>query len=165
MEGRHRVGHFNGVGTVLNLLFRIIRPNKAYFGQKDFQQLQIVRKLVEIEQLPITIVGCSIMREKNGVAMSSRNRRLSSSQLDEAALIYRTLKEVQDQFEYTSIPQLKTQVVNIFKDHPELELEYFEIANVNTLKSAKRKHTTNTYRAFIAAWIGGVRLIDNMALN
>jgi len=165
MEGRHRMGHFDGVGTVLNLLFRIIRPTKAYFGQKDFQQLQIVKKLVEIEQLTITIVGCPIMREKNGVAMSSRNRRLSPSQLNEAALIFKTLKEVQKNFENTSIPRLNTWVSSVFEGNPNLELEYFEIANVNTLKSAIRKRKTNTYRAFIAAWIGGVRLIDNISLN
>ncbi len=165
MEGRHRAGHFDGVGTVLNLLFRIIRPNKAYFGQKDFQQLQIVKKLVEIEQLPITIVGCPIMREQNGVAMSSRNRRLNASQLNQAAMIYRTLKDVQNRFDQTSISKLKTRVKTLFEEHPEFELEYFEIANVNTLKSAERKRKTNTYRAFIAAWIGGVRLIDNIALN
>ena len=165
MEGRHREGHFDGVGTVLNLLFRIITPNKAYFGQKDFQQLQIVKKLVEIEQLPIIIVGCPIKREKNGLAMSSRNRRLSHAQMNEAALLYKTLRKVQNQFEYTSIPKLKAFVNTVFKKHPDLELEYFEIANVDNLKSAQRKSKTNTYRAFIAAWIGGVRLIDNIALN
>jgi pantoate--beta-alanine ligase len=165
MEGRHRAGHFDGVGTVLNLLFRIIKPNTAYFGQKDFQQLQIVKKLVEIEKIPITIVGCPILREKNGVAMSSRNRRLSPDQLNQASLIYKTLKEVQKKFEYTSIPKLKTFVNTVFAENPAFELEYFEIADVNTLKSAERKRKTNTYRAFIAAWIGGVRLIDNIALN
>jgi pantoate--beta-alanine ligase len=165
MEGRHRAGHFDGVGTVLNLLFRIIRPIKAYFGQKDFQQLQIVKKLVEIEQLPITIVGCPITREENGVAMSSRNRRLNQAQLDQASLIYKTLKEVKNKFGYTSIPKLRTWVNVVFENYPDLDLEYFEIANVNTLKSEKRKQKSNAYRAFIAAWIGGVRLIDNVALN
>ena len=165
MEGRHRAGHFNGVGTVLNLLFRIIRPNKAYFGQKDFQQLQIVKKLVEIEQLPIKIVGCPILREKNGLAMSSRNRRLSLEQKNEAALIHKTLREVQKRFKDTSIPKLKNWVSTVFDKHPGIDLEYFEIANINTLSPAVRKRKSNTYRAFIAAWIGGVRLIDNIALN
>jgi pantoate--beta-alanine ligase len=165
MEGRYREGHFNGVGTVLNILFRVIKPDKAYFGEKDFQQLQIVRKLVEIEQLPVTIVGCPIKREKNGLAMSSRNRRLDQVQLDRASLIYKTLKDVKKQFEHTSISDLKKRVCALFQDAPDLDLEYFEIADAHTLISAENKLKKTPYRAFIAAWIGGVRLIDNIALN
>jgi len=165
MEGKHREGHFDGVGTVLNLLFRIIEPHRAYFGQKDFQQLQIVKKLVEIEHLPTAIIGCPILREENGLAMSSRNKRLTHSQLNEASLLYKTLKEIKIKFPSTSIPKLNEYVWNVFKEHQSLELEYFEIANVKTLKTAKRNHKNNSYRAFIAVFIGGIRLIDNIALN
>ena len=80
MEGKHREGHFDGVGTVLNLLFRVVSPTYAYFGEKDYQQLQIAKKLVEIESLPVSVIGCSIVREKNGLAMSSRNKRLTKAQ-------------------------------------------------------------------------------------
>lgn len=165
MEGKHRKSHFDGVGTVLNLLFRIVKPYKAYFGEKDFQQLQIVKKLVEIEKLPIIIVGCPILREENGLAMSSRNKRLTKSQLVESALIYKTLKEVKQKFTGTSIPKLNEFVLKVFKENPTLRLEYFEIANVKTLKTAKRKHKKNSYRAFIAVFVGNIRLIDNIELN
>ena len=165
MEGRFRLGHFDGVGTVLNLLFRAIRPNKAYFGEKDYQQLQVVKKLVEIEQLPIEIVGCSILREPHGLAMSSRNKRLSPLQFKEAVVIHQTLTEVQRNFDSLSIPKLSKMVTHVFEENEYLELEYFEIASVKTLKTAKRKHKETVYRAFIAAFAGEVRLIDNIALN
>ncbi len=165
MEGKHRTGHFDGVGTILNTLFRIIKPNVAYFGEKDFQQLQIVKKLVMIEKLPVNIVGCPIVREANGLAMSSRNQRLSKQQFDEASFIFKTLSEVKFNFGRLSFPQLNTLVKERFLKHPHLKLEYFEIANANTLKTAKRKNKTTKYRGFIAAFAGEVRLIDNIALN
>lgn len=165
MEGRFRKGHFDGVGTVLNLLFRMIEPDRAYFGEKDFQQLQIVRKLVELEHLPVTIVGCPIYREANGLAMSSRNKRLTDVQREEAALISKSLKAVQKKFNKTSIPKLKKSVEQAFAENPHLRLEYFEIAPIKTLRPAQRKQKGTRYRAFIAAFAGEVRLIDNMALN
>jgi pantoate--beta-alanine ligase len=165
MEGKHRMGHFDGVGTVLNLFFRIVKPNKAYLGEKDFQQLQIVKKLVEIENLPIKIIGCPIVRESSGLAMSSRNKRLNTDQLNEAILIYKTLLKVKEKFKLLSISKLNQLVENKFKNHPSLTLEYFEIADTETLKTAIYKSKKKKYRAFIACFIGGVRLIDNMALN
>jgi len=165
MEGRFRLGHFDGVGTVLNLLFRAIKPDHAYFGEKDFQQLQIANKLVEIEDLPTKIVGCPIVREESGLAMSSRNKRLSPKLLEEAALIHHTLVEVQKYFDRSSILKLSKMVKKTFRENEHLELEYFEIANIKDLKTAKRKHAGIKYRAFIAAFAGEVRLIDNIALN
>ena len=165
MEGKHRKGHFEGVGTVLNILFRIVKPNKAYFGEKDFQQLQVIKKLVEIEKLPITIFGCSIIREENGLAMSSRNKLLTKIQFNEASLIYKTLSEVQQNFKVYSISKLNNIVKERFKNRNLLKLEYFEIANIKTLKTVKRKRNNNTYRAFIAVFLGKVRLIDNIMLN
>jgi len=165
MEGKFRLGHFDGVGTVLNLLFRAIHPNKAYFGEKDFQQLQVVKKLVEIEQLPIDIVGCTILRESHGLAMSSRNKRLSPKLFEEAVVIHQTLAEVQRKFDTLSIPKLSKIVAKAFEENEYLELEYFEIASIKSLKTAQRKHKKKVYRAFIAAFAGEVRLIDNVALN
>ena len=165
MEGKYRKGHFNGVGTILNILFRTIKPNKAYFGEKDFQQLQIVKKLVEIEKLPVSIIGCAIIREKSGLAMSSRNKRLSHDQLKEAPLIYKTLSEVQEKFNALSISELNDLVENKFAKNSLLELEYFEIADEKTLKTATVKRKNINYRAFIAVFTGGIRLIDNIALN
>jgi len=165
MEGKHREGHFDGVGTVVNLLFRAIKPNKAYFGEKDFQQLQIIKKLVEIEKLPIKIIGCPIVREKSGLAMSSRNKRLSKVELEEATLIYKTLKKVANEFNSSSISELNRMVKNSFDSNKFLDLEYFEIADSETLKTVHKKQANKKYRGFIAAFIGGVRLIDNIALN
>ncbi|MFC7356382.1 pantoate--beta-alanine ligase [Jejudonia soesokkakensis] len=165
MEGKHRKGHFDGVGTVVNLLFRAILPTRAYFGEKDFQQLQIVKKLVEIEKLSVDIIGCEIVREDSGLAMSSRNKRLSATQKEEAALISKTLKAVQKDFRKKSIHELNTFVKEAFASNPHLKLEYFEIANTKTLKTAFRKRKNSSYRAFIAAFAGEVRLIDNMALK
>lgn len=165
MEGKFRTGHFDGVGTVLNLFFRAIEPDRAYFGEKDFQQLQIVRKLVTLERLPITVVGCPITREANGLAMSSRNRRLTATQFEEATLIHKTLKVVRKKFDSLSIKKLHALVKQTFEQHPHLKLEYFEITPVDTLQPAVRKNEAKKYRAFIAAFAGEVRLIDNMALN
>lgn len=164
MEGRHRKGHFDGVATVISLLFKAIVPNNAYFGQKDFQQLQIVKKLVEIEKLPIKVIGCPIVREKNGLAMSSRNKRLGQQQLEDATIISETLKEVRSKFKKKSIQELNKLVEKRFTQSS-LQLEYFEIANEKTLKTVSRKRKENRYRAFIAAFSKEVRLIDNMALN
>jgi pantoate--beta-alanine ligase len=165
MEGKFRSGHFDGVGTVLNLFFRFILPDRAYFGEKDFQQLQIVRKLVKLERLPITIVGCPITREANGLAMSSRNKRLTAKEFEEATLIHKTLKVVRKKFDSMSINKLQALVKQAFAENPHLKLEYFEITPIETLQPAARKNVNKKYRAFIAAFAGEVRLIDNMALN
>jgi len=165
MEGKHRIGHFDGVGTVLNLFFRIIKPNKAYLGEKDFQQLRIVKKLVEIENLPVKVIGCPTIRETSGLAMSSRNKRLNNKQLKEAILIYKTLLKIKENFNLLSILKLNQLVEKEFKSHPSLTLEYFEIADTETLKTGIYKSKKKKYRAFIASFIGGIRLIDNMALN
>lgn len=165
MEGKHRKGHFDGVGTILEILFKMVKPSKAYFGEKDFQQLQVVRKLVEILKLPLTIIGCPIVREENGLAMSSRNKRLSKDQFKEAALIHKTLKEVQQNFNELSVPKLNKLVKNKLENSVHLKLEYFEIASEKTLKTAYRKNKNKNYRAFIAVFAGNIRLIDNMTLN
>ena len=164
MEGKHRKGHFDGVGTIVSLLLQKVKPNNAYFGEKDFQQLQIIRKLVEMEKLSVNIVGCPIIREKNGLAKSSRNKLLTDEQRVDAAIISKTLSEVQKKFRSLSIFQLVELVKERFL-RSSLTLEYFEIADENTLKGAKRKCKNKKYRAFIAAHAGNIRLIDNIPLN
>lgn len=165
MEGKHRSGHFDGVGTVVSKLFEIVNPDRAYFGQKDFQQLQIIKKLVALENLPIEIIGCPIVREESGLAMSSRNKRLSAQQAKEATIIYQTLTEVREKFPTHSIEDLNKLVAERFLPETGVKLEYFEIADEETLKTAIQKSPNHSYRAFIAAFLGDVRLIDNMALN
>lgn len=165
MEGKFREGHFDGVGTVLKHFFTIVDPDKAYFGEKDFQQLQIVKKLVEIEKMTVQIIGCPIYREENGLALSSRNKRLNTKQLEASPFIYTVLKQVKKDFGTKSVTNLNSWVLDQFKNHGELKLEYFEIAKVSDLKSIKRKQRHTKYRAFIAVFAGEIRLIDNIALN
>ena len=165
MEGKFRPGHFEGVGTVLKHLFEIVKPDKAFFGEKDFQQLQIVRKLVEIESIPVEIIGCPINRHQDGLAESSRNKRLTKEQLEVAPFIYKMLSKVKEDFNSKEINKINHWVKEQFEAHNNLKLEYFEIADTATLKTISEKQPDAKYRAFIAAFLGDVRLIDNIALN
>lgn len=165
MEGKFRKGHFDGVGTVVKKLFEIVQPDKAFFGEKDFQQLQIIRKLVEKHQLPVEIIGCPIDRESTGLARSSRNERLAPDQRLKAKFIYEVLNRVKEDFGTKSASELTQWVESQFDNNPELKLEYFEIADVDTLESLQEKLNGKSYRAFIAVYSGDVRLIDNIALN
>jgi pantoate--beta-alanine ligase len=165
MEGKYRHGHFDGVGTIVKRLLTIVEPHKAFFGEKDFQQLQIVRRLTEKSGLPVEIIGCPILREENGLARSSRNERLDTKQREKASFIYITLLKAKELFGTKSADYIHNWVKEQFENHPILKLEYFEIANIQTLKKIKRKRKGNSYRAFIAAYAGDIRLIDNIALN
>ncbi|UOX35140.1 pantoate--beta-alanine ligase [Flavobacterium sediminilitoris] len=164
MEGKHRVGHFNGVGTIVKRLFEIIKPTNAYFGEKDFQQLQIVKKMVSKHNLPVTIIGCPIYREKSGLAMSSRNERLSDESREKASVIYEILKETKKLFQKKSANEVVKIVEEKFKKMPDFKLEYFEIAEESTLLTCKRKNKTKKYRGFIAVFIDNIRLIDNISM-
>ena len=163
MEGRHRPGHFDGVATVVERLFTLIQPDVAYFGQKDFQQLQIVSLVAE--SMGIKICSLPTVREQNGLAMSSRNLRLSTERREEAKLIYEILGWVKSNFSSHSIVDLKEMVIQKLSKTPVFELEYFEIASEKNLKSDNSKVEGESYRAFIAVVVDGVRLIDNMSLN
>ena len=165
MEGKHRPGHFDGVGTIVKRLFEIILPNKAYFGEKDFQQLQIVRKLVSKYNIPVTIIGCPIHREDSGLAMSSRNERLSKITRENAAIIFQILKAAKDIFQTKSSQETILFVENEFKKIPEFQLEYFEIADEETLLPVSKKESNKKYRGFIAIFTENIRLIDNISLN
>ena len=165
MEGKHRPGHFDGVGTIVKRLFEIVQPNKAYFGEKDFQQLQIVKKLVSKYNIPVDVIGCPIHREVNGLAMSSRNERLSETAREKAAIIYQILNSAKEIFQTNSAEQTIKFVENEFKKHPEFELEYFEIADETTLLPISEKEANKKYRGFIAIFIENIRLIDNISLN
>ncbi|MDH4403966.1 MAG: pantoate--beta-alanine ligase [Flavobacterium sp.] len=165
MEGKFRPGHFNGVGTIVKRLFDIVNPTNAYFGEKDFQQLQIIKKLVEKEHLPINIVGCAIYREKNGLAMSSRNERLSPNERNDAAIIYQTLLEVQHKFLTEPLSEIEQWVNQVFENQHNFRLDYFDIADETTLITCKSKNTDQKYRAFIAVFVNNIRLIDTISLN
>ncbi len=165
MEGKYRTGHFDGVGTVVKKLFEIVKPHKAYFGEKDYQQLQIIKKLTAISKLPVEIIGCPIERETNGLARSSRNERLSAIEREEASFIYQTLLRVKEKFGTERAKNIKEWVQKEFDSHPLLKLEYFEIADDHSLATAEEISAGIQYRAFIAAYAKEIRLIDNIALN
>ena len=165
MEGKFRPGHFNGVGTVVEELFRQVKPDNAYFGDKDYQQLAIIKKLVEKLNLPIKIHGVPIYREKNGLAMSSRNKRLDHEQCEAAKVIYETLVKVKDWFRIITVSEIYQRVKDIFENQRGMVLEYFEIADETTLKETDFFYKDRNYRAFIVVFVGDVRLIDNMHLD
>ncbi|NND15070.1 MAG: pantoate--beta-alanine ligase [Eudoraea sp.] len=164
MEGMHRKGHFQGVCTIVEALLKLVKPDVAYFGEKDFQQLQIIRRMVSKKRIPVRIVGCPIIREKNGLAMSSRNQRLPETSRKKAANIYRILRTAKQLFGTKSAIQVADWVKCEFRSIPELKLEYFEIANEKSLQPVRRKRINGKYRAFVAVYIDGVRLIDNIAM-
>lgn len=165
MEGKFRQGHFDGVGTIVKRLFEIVKPDSAYFGKKDFQQLRIIETLVKNYHIPVTVMGCDIHREADGLAMSSRNERLKPNYRKAAPFIYKTLKTAKKQFGTKSANKVTEWVEQQFANHNILKLEYFTIADVETLKTVKRKSNKKTYRAFIAVFADDIRLIDNIALN
>ncbi|MGO4772679.1 pantoate--beta-alanine ligase [Flavobacterium sp. W22_SRS_FK3] len=165
MEGKFRPGHFNGVGTIVKRLFEIVSPTNAYFGEKDFQQLQIVKKMVEKNNLPVHVVGCTIFREENQLAMSSRNERLTSEERKEAAIIYKTLTAAKEVFKAKSPQETIEFVENSFIDNERFDLEYFVIADESTLLPIENKIKDKKYRAFIAVFVNSIRLIDTISLN
>ncbi len=164
MEGKFRKGHFNGVATIVKRLFEIVTPTNAYFGEKDFQQVQIINKLVEKHKLPVNIIGCEIYREPDGLAMSSRNVRLTKKQRLAAPFIHKTLLTAKELFGTKNATIVIDWVENEFENHPLLKLEYFEIADEKTLKPIKKVIFGQKYRAFIAIFADEIRLIDNISL-
>lgn len=165
MEGKFRAGHFNGVGTIVKRLFEIVAPTNAYFGEKDFQQLQIVKRMTAKNKLNVNIIGCPIYREPNHLAMSSRNALLSFKEKQEASIIYKTLVEAKAKFKTKSAKKVIDWVHTSFEKNKDFTLEYFEIADEETLLSCKRKNKNKKYRAFIAVFVNKIRLIDTISLN
>ncbi len=164
MEGIHRKGHFNGMATVVNRLFEIVKPDFAYFGEKDYQQLTIVKMLVKMQGLPIKIIPGETLREKNGLAMSSRNIHLSDNEREDALIISKTLFKVKELAQMMPVPELKNWAIANLTKKPAIELEYFEIADAETLQPIV-DHPASKMRAFIALKIGKTRLIDNLEIS
>ncbi len=163
LEGKFRPGHFNGVASVVKKLFEIIEPDRAYFGLKDFQQLLIIHKMIKDFGLSVELVPCPIVREKNGLAMSSRNELLSKSERKQASLIYKTLKFIKVQAGFQPINELKNYVEREFK-RKNMKLEYFEIADMYTLEPLTTWLGSKNVITCIAVQVGNVRLIDNIIL-
>ncbi|MCR5888057.1 pantoate--beta-alanine ligase [Hymenobacter sp. J193] len=167
MEGAHRPGHFNGVATVVSKLFHLSRPHRAYFGQKDLQQVAVVRQLVQDLSFNLELVVFPTVREKDGLAMSSRNRRLSlearavAPHLYQALTLARTLIE-QEQ----TVAEVQRQTTEFLQQQPAIELEYFDISDARTLQPlATEQPAAGPVALCLAAWLGGVRLIDNVVVE
>jgi pantoate--beta-alanine ligase len=164
MEGKHRLGHFDGVAMVVKRLFEIVQPDAAFFGEKDFQQLAIIKSLVKQLELPINIVGCEIKREANGLAMSSRNERLSAIQRKNAKVIYESLVWAKNNMHNKKVVEILEETKNKLAQESELVLEYLTIADVETLQEIPDWKDAKSLGMFVAARFGEVRLIDNMIL-
>lgn len=162
MEGRYRPGHFNGVAQVVSKLLAYTKPNRAYFGEKDFQQLAIVRAMVKQLQLPLQIVPVPIVREQDGLAMSSRNQLLTEQQRSEAAHIYRVLNESRALVETTTPDKLTDWVIDRVNEVPVLQVEYFEIVDGESLQLVSSWDHSDSVVGCIAVFCGAVRLIDNI---
>ena len=163
MEGTSRPGHFDGVGTIVKKLFEIVMPDRAYFGEKDYQQLLIIQQMVRQTGLPVTIVPCPIVRNADGLALSSRNALLSEPMKQRATIIYSTLLAAKERFATHSPAEVEAWVKEVFAQHPDFTLEYFTITDVHTLQPITKKEAGKDYRAFIVVHAEGVRLIDNLA--
>lgn len=163
MEGAHRPGHFDGVATIVSRFFEIVKPTKAYFGEKDFQQLMIIRQLTKTLNLPVEIIGHPIERSAKGLALSSRNQLLSEADQSRSLIIWESLNWMQKN--YTSYsPDTLYQAIKDRFEGSDLQLEYVHVVDENTLQPIDQWSNTEHARAFIAAFISGVRLIDNMQL-
>ncbi len=163
LEGKSRPGHFAGVAQVVSYFFDLIQPTCAYFGEKDFQQVAVIRRLIEYKNYPIQLRVCPIIRETNGLAMSSRNERLSSNARQEAGWIYELLIRVKEMIESgISIPEIHSEVLSVCKNHPTFTLDYFIIVDDKTLEEVHDINIENSYQICIAVWVENVRLIDTL---
>lgn len=162
MEGKFRPGHFNGVVQIVSKLFDLVRPDRAYFGEKDFQQLAIIRLMTRRYNLPIEIVPCPIVREDSGLALSSRNSLLKDNEKQVASHIYAVLNESRQFVPQTEVEELKQCVIAAIEQKPELKVEYFDIVDGHTLKSIGKWDESDYIVGCITVFCGNVRLIDNI---
>ena len=165
MEGAFRPGHFSGVGVVVAKLFNIIRPNHAYFGQKDLQQFLVIQQLVKDLSFPLTLHCCPIIREKDGLAMSSRNTRLSKENRPLAAKIYESLKVAEKILKTDGVEKAKASVTAFLSQYKELQPEYFEVADGFTLEPVTNLSSHKKIALCTAVFLDGVRLIDNLMIE
>ncbi len=164
MEGQYRPNHFEGVVAIVHRLFEIIKPDRAYFGQKDFQQLSIIEKMTTDLELPIEIIGCPTIREADGLAMSSRNLLLSTQERKEAATIYKALQTCKGQHKEKSVEDLKTNFKDTINQSNLLKMEYVEIVDSKSLTPLDSLKDSESAVCCVAVYAGKVRLIDNINL-
>ena len=164
MEGEFRKGHFQGVATVVHKLFEIVTPNNVYFGEKDFQQLRIIEDLVQRNRYKLNVIRCKTIRQNDGLALSSRNKKLDISSQNIATNLFKALSFAKKNFDTLDLEIIYAKVEDLLQNFPQISVDYFAIADENDLKPIKHKNKNQKYRAFIAADISGVRLIDNIKL-
>lgn len=165
MEGAHRPGHFNGVAVVVKRLFDITTPHKAYFGLKDFQQLAVIKQLVKQASIPVEIVPCPIVREADGLAMSSRNMLLSPDERLQAAYISRTLFQARREAPNFTVQEITDMVIHSLNANPFIKVEYFQIVDDTYLRAVENWNEPSVKVGCVAVKIGKVRLIDNIVFN
>ncbi|WP_250631057.1 pantoate--beta-alanine ligase [Rhodoflexus caldus] len=166
MEGSHRPGHFNGVGLVVSKLFHMVQPDRAYFGQKDLQQFLIIKRLVADLSFPVQLVCCPVVREADGLAMSSRNVRLSAEARLQAPALYRALTEAQQRITQGENPQMVcSEITRRLNETGIFSVEYLTLADTETLASVQSPQAGMEYALCIAAFLDGVRLIDNVVFR
>ena len=163
MEGAMRPGHFNGVAQIVSKLFMYVKPDRAYFGEKDFQQIAVIRQMVKTEGFKLDIVACPIVREADGLAKSSRNVRLDANARKVAPNIYRILSESLDYAKAHSVVETQQHVVDSINAYPEMEVEYYQIVDGITLMPVSSWEESNYIVGCVTVYCGGVRLIDNIA--
>ena len=164
LEGHFRKNHFNSVATIVEKLFNLFKPNRAYFGEKDYQQILIIKNLILKSNLNVEITSCPTVRDPDGLALSSRNDLLSKKERKIAPIIYKTLLNVKNKIKNEQIESVIFKIENEFESNPSLKLEYLEIREALSLKPVKKINKEKKYRAFISARIGKIRLIDNIEL-
>ncbi len=163
MEGAMRPGHFNGVAQIVSKLFMMVKPDRAYFGEKDFQQIAVIKQMVKSEGFKLQIVPCPIVREADGLAKSSRNVRLSPEARQTAPNIYRTLRESIDYAKSHTVAETQKFVTDTINSYPDMEVEYYQIVDGITLMPVNDWNETNYIVGCVTVYCGGVRLIDNIA--
>jgi len=163
LEGKFRPGHYQGVTQVVYKLFNIVMPDKAYFGQKDYQQVLVIRRMVELMNMPVTLVMCPIVREPDGLAMSSRNIHLTAEDRKHALILSKALNITKENFNSDYIEKIQEYAIQMISHEPGVQLEYFEIVDGNTLHPANKD--TQSIVALVAARVGHTRLIDNVIIS
>ena len=165
LEGKYRKGHFNGVATIVSKLFELFQPNQAFFGEKDFQQTQIVKRLIDLEKHKTKLIICPTVREKNGLAMSSRNNLLSQKNRENSSIIFHNLNYVKTHFKTIDFDQIISKCIKSINSYDGFKTEYFEIVDSFSLSKQKKYCENKSYRVFVSVMVDEVRLIDNILLN
>lgn len=164
LEGEHRPGHFNGVATIVEKLLNIITPQKIFFGEKDLQQLMIIKALVKQKNILTEVIGCPTIREQNGLAKSSRNQHLSQTDREHCGVIYKQLLDFKNLYKKMDLNELKNQIITNITCSKKIKVEYLELIKLDNFQSVKAHHHNIKYAVCIAVSVSGIRLIDNIIL-